>query len=34
MSAAQDSKFSHDLTVDTVKAGVNYHVGYGYEPLK
>lgn len=23
-----------DPTIDTVKFGVNYHVGYGYEPLK
>ncbi len=30
----RDFKFDHDLTVDTVKAGVNYHVGHGYEPLK
>lgn len=26
--------FGHDLTVDTVKAGINYHVGPSYEPLK
>jgi opacity protein-like surface antigen len=27
-------RFSHDLTVDTVKLGMNYHFGHGYEPLK
>jgi opacity protein-like surface antigen len=27
-------RFSHDLTVDTVKAGLNYHLGHGFEPLK
>jgi outer membrane immunogenic protein len=26
--------FNNKLTVETVKAGVNYHVGYVYEPLK
>jgi opacity protein-like surface antigen len=26
--------FSHDLTVDTVKLGMNYHFGHGFEPLK
>jgi opacity protein-like surface antigen len=27
-------RFSHDLTVDTVKLGMNYHFGHGFEPLK
>jgi opacity protein-like surface antigen len=27
-------RFNHDLTVDTVKLGLNYHFGRGYEPLK
>lgn len=26
--------YEHQLTVDTVKAGVNYHIGPSYEPLK
>ncbi len=30
----EQGRFSHDLTVDLVKLGVNYHVGHGYEPLK
>jgi opacity protein-like surface antigen len=28
------ARFSHDLTVDTVKLGLNYHLGHGFEPLK
>ncbi len=33
-SGSANVRFGHDLTVDTVKAGLNYHVGQGYEPLK
>ncbi len=31
--SAADS-YKTDLTADVVKAGLNYHVGHGYEPLK
>jgi outer membrane immunogenic protein len=27
-------RFSHDLSVNTVKLGLNYHLGHGFEPLK
>ncbi|MGO9174392.1 MAG: outer membrane protein [Rhodomicrobium sp.] len=31
---AECCSYDHHLTVDTVKAGVNYHLLSGYEPLK